>query len=110
MNQNLIENKKTRQGRDSFHLVKLSDTEYILYNFVNISPPLDTSTTEVLQPLHPQAAENASPDPAFTNTETPLLKSNGNQQNANLLQETPMLKSTQNQQNVNFYTSLRKLY
>ena len=92
MNQNLIENKKTRQGLDSFHLVKLSDTEYILYNFVNISPPLDTSTTEVLQPLHPQAVENALPDPAFTNTETPMLKSNGNQQNANLLRETPMLK------------------
>ena len=32
MNQNLIEIKKTRQGLDSFHLVKLSDTENILNN------------------------------------------------------------------------------
>ena len=52
MNQNLIENKKTRQGLDSFHLVKLSDTGNNLNNFVNITPPVETSTTEILQPLH----------------------------------------------------------
>ena len=54
MNQNLIENKNTRQGLDSFSLVKLSDTEYILYNFVNISPPLDTSTTKFCNPYIPK--------------------------------------------------------
>ena len=36
MNQNLMENKKTRQGLDSFHLVKLPDAGNILKNFVNI--------------------------------------------------------------------------
>ena len=101
MNQGLKEKRKTWQGLDSFHLVKLSDAGNILNNFVNITPPDDTSTTEVLQPLLPQTVENASPDPTFTNTETPMLKSTENQQNANLLQETPVLKSTQNQQNVN---------
>ena len=99
MNQNLIENKKARQGLNSIHLVKLSDAGNILNNLVNIAPPVDTSTTEVLQPLHPQAVENSSLDPAFTDTD---LKYTENQQNANLLQETPMLKSTQNPQNVNF--------
>ena len=102
INQNLIENKKTRQGLDSLHLVKSSDEGNILNNFVDITPPFDTSTTEVLQPLHPEAVVNASPDPAFTNTETPMLISTENRQNANHLQETPVLKSTQNQQNVNF--------
>ena len=48
VNQNLIENKKAQQGLDSFHLVNLSDAGNILINFVNITPPLDTSTTEVL--------------------------------------------------------------
>ena len=102
INQNLIENKKTRQGLDSLHLVKSSDEGNILNNFVDITPPFDISTTEVLQPLHPEAVVNAPPDPAFTNTETPMLISTENRQNANHLQETPVLKSTQNQQNVNF--------
>ena len=102
MNQNLIENKKTRQGLDSFNLVKLSDTGNILNNFVNITPPVETSTTEILQPLHPQAVENSSPDPTITNTETPVLKSTQNQRNANFLQEISKLKSTQNQQNTYF--------
>ena len=102
INQNLIENKKTREGLDSLHLVELSDEGNILNNFVDITPPFDTSTTEVLQPLHSEAVENASPDPAFTNIETSMLKSTENRQNANHLQETPMQKSTQNQQNVNF--------
>ena len=101
INQNLIENKKTRQSLDSFHLVKLSDAGNILNNFVNITPPLGTSTTEILQPLHPKAVENTLPDAIFTNTDTPMLKSTKNQQNGNLLQETPVLKSTQNQQIVN---------
>ena len=57
---------------------------------------------EVLQSLHPEAVENASPDPTFTNTQIPMLKSTENQQNANHLKETPELKSTQNQQKVNF--------
>ena len=55
-----------------------------------------------MQPLHPETVENASPDPAFTNTETPMLKSTENQQNANHLQKTLLLKSAENQQNVNF--------
>ena len=38
----------------------------------------------------------------FTNTETPMLFSTENRQNADHLQETPVLKSTQNQQNVIF--------
>ena len=105
-NQNLIENKKTRQSLNSLHLVKLSDAGNILNNFVDITP----STTNVLQPLHPEAVENESPDPSFTNTETPMLKSTENQQNANHLQETPVLKSTQNQQNQKLFTSLPKLY
>ena len=45
INQNLIENKKTRQGLNSLHLVKLSDEGNILNNFVDITPPFDTSTT-----------------------------------------------------------------
>ena len=73
----------------------------ILFNFVDITLPFDTSTRKVLKPLHPEAVENASPNPAFTNTETPMLKSTESRQNANHLQETPVLKS-QNQQNVNF--------
>ena len=48
INQSLIENKKTRQGLDSFHFVKLSDAGNILNNFVDITPPFDTSTTDVL--------------------------------------------------------------
>ena len=48
INQNLIENKKAQQGLDSFQLVNLSDAGNILINFVNITPPFDTSTTEVL--------------------------------------------------------------
>ena len=59
MNQNLIENKKTWKGLDSFHLVKLSDTGNILNNLVNIIPPVDTSSTEIFQPLHPKAVENS---------------------------------------------------
>ena len=102
INQNLIENKKTRQGLDSFHLVKLSDAGNILNNFVNSTPPLGTSTTDILQPLHPKAVENTLPDATFTNTDAPMLKSTKNQQNGKLLQETPVLKSTQNQQIVNF--------
>ena len=47
---------------------------------------------EVLQTLHPKAVENASPDPTFTNTETPMLKSTKTQQNANHLQESPRTK------------------
>ena len=47
MNQNLIGNKKTRQGLDSFLLIKLSDAGNSLNNFVNITPPVDTSTAEV---------------------------------------------------------------
>ena len=39
INQNLVENKKTRQGLDSLHLVKLSDTGNIINNFVDITPP-----------------------------------------------------------------------
>ena len=101
INQNLIENKKTRQGLDSFHLVKLSDAGNILNNFVNSTPPLGTSTTDILQPLHPKAVENTLPDATFTNTDAPMLKSTKNQQNGKLLQETPVLKSTQNQQIVN---------
>ena len=58
MNQNIIENKKTRQGLNYFHLVKLSDTGNILTNFVTIILPVETSTTKILQPLHPQAVEN----------------------------------------------------
>ena len=58
INQNLIENKKTRQGLDSLHLVKSSDEGNILNNFVDITPPFDTSTTEVLQPLHPEAVRH----------------------------------------------------
>ena len=65
INQNLIENKKTRQGLDSLHLVELSDEGNILNNFVDITPSFDTSTTEVLQLLHPEAVENASPDPFY---------------------------------------------
>ena len=102
INQNVIENKKTRQGLDSLHLVKLTDAGNILNNFVDIVPPFDTSTMKVLQPLHPEAVENVSPDPTFTNTQIPMLKSTENQQNANYLQETPVPKSTQNQQKVNF--------
>ena len=101
INQNLIENKKTRQSLDSFHLVKLSDAGNILNNFVNSAPPLGTSTTDILQPLHPKAVENTLPDATFTNTDAPMLKSTKNQQNGKLLQETPVLKSTQNQQIVN---------
>ena len=101
INQNLIENKKTRQGLDSFYLVKLSDAGNILNNFVNSTPPLGTSTTDILQPLHPKAVENTLPDATFTNTDAPMLKSTKNQQNGKLLQETPVLKSTQNQQIVN---------
>ena len=44
---------------------------YIL-NVRSLIPPLDTSTTDDLPPLHPQAVENASPDPTFTNTDTPM--------------------------------------
>ena len=95
MNQNLIENKKTWQGLDSFHLVKLSNAGNILNYSVNIMPPVETSTTEVLQELYPQAVENPSPDPTFTNTEAPILKSTENEQNENVLQETPVLKSSQ---------------
>ena len=84
----------------------MSDTGNIVNNFVDITPPFDTSTIEVLQTLHPKAVENASPDPTFTNTETPMLKSTKTQQNANHLQESPVLKSTQNQQNVNFLQEL----
>ena len=72
MNQNLIENKKTRQGLDSFHLVRLSDTGNTLNNFVNITPP----------------AENSSRDSRITNTESPVLKSTQNQQNAQFLQKS----------------------
>ena len=54
MNQNLIENKKNRQGLDFFHLVKLSDTGNIFNNFVNITPLVETNTTEVLQPYIPK--------------------------------------------------------
>ena len=68
-----FENKKTRQGLDFLHLVKSPDKGNILNNFVDITPAFDTSTTDVLQPLHPEAVENASPDPVFTNTETPML-------------------------------------
>ena len=68
-----FENKKTRQGLYSLHLVKSSDKGNILNNFVDITPPFDISTMEVSQPLHPEAVENASPDPIFTNTETPIL-------------------------------------
>ena len=75
INQNLIENKETWQGFNSFHLVKLSDAGNILNNYINNTPSVDTSPTEVLQPSHPQAVENASPDPTSTNTETPILKS-----------------------------------
>ena len=50
INQNLIENKKTRQGLDSLHLVELSDEGNILNNFVDIPPPFDTSTTEFCNP------------------------------------------------------------
>ena len=64
MNQNLTENKKTLQGLDSFHL----DTGNILNNFVNITSPVYTSTTEILLPLHPQAVESSSPDATITNT------------------------------------------
>ena len=78
INQNLIENKKTRQGLDSLHLVKLSDEGNILNNFVDITSPFDTSTTDVLQPLYPEAVVNASPDPVFTNAETPMLISTEN--------------------------------
>ena len=102
MNQNLIENKKTWQGLDSFQLVKLSNAGNVLNYSVNIIPPVETSTTEVLQELHPEAVENASPDPTFTNTEAAILKSTENEQNANVLQETPVLKSSQHQENVNF--------
>ena len=102
MNQNSIENKKTWQGLDSFHLVKLSNAGNILNYSVNIMPPVETSTTEVLQELHPKAVENPSPDPIFTNNEAPILKSTENEQNANVLQETPVLKSSQHKQNVNF--------
>ena len=63
----MIENKKTGQGLDSLHLVKSSDEGNILNNFVDITPPIDTSIAEV---LHPKALENASADSAFTNTET----------------------------------------
>ena len=56
---------------------------------------------EVLQQLHPQTVEKASPDPTLRNTETSILKSTENQQNANVLQETSALKSTENQQNAN---------
>ena len=80
----------------------MSDEGNILNNFVDITSPFDTSTTDVLQPLYPEAVVNASPDPVFTNAETPMLISTENWQNANYLQETPALKSTQNQQNVNF--------
>ena len=100
MNHNLIENKKTRQGPDSFHLVKLSNAG----NILNISPPVDTSTTEILQPLHPQALENSSPEAAITNTGTPILKSTQSQQNANLLLETLVLKSTQNKKKYKLFT------
>ena len=55
-----------------------------------------------MQQLHPKAVENASPDLTFRNTETPMLKSTENQQNANFLQKTSVLKSTQHPQNVNF--------
>ena len=68
INQNLIENKKTRQGLDSLHLVKSSGEGNILNNFVDITPPFDTNTTEVLEPLHPEAVVYVSPDSAFTNT------------------------------------------
>ena len=50
INQNLIENKKTREGLDSLHLVELSDEGNILNNFVDIPPPFDTSTTEFCNP------------------------------------------------------------
>ena len=78
INQNLIENKKTRQGLGSLRLVKLSDEGNILNDFVDITPLFDTSSTEVLQPLHPEAVVNASPDPVFTNAETPMLISTEN--------------------------------
>ena len=80
MNQNLIENKKTRQGLDSFHLVKLLYTANTLNNFVNITPPVETSATEILQPVHPLAVENSLSDPTITITETPVIKSIQNQQ------------------------------
>ena len=57
MNQNIIENKKTQQGLDYFHLVKLSDTGNILNNFVNITP-VETIIMKILQPLYPHAGEN----------------------------------------------------
>ena len=79
MNQNIIENKKTGQSLNYCHLVKLSGTGNILNNFVNIKPPVQTSTTKILQPLHHQAVENSSPDPTITNTETLVLKSTQNQ-------------------------------
>ena len=41
MNHNLIENKKTRQGPDSFHLVKLSNVG----NILNITPPCQYFTS-----------------------------------------------------------------
>ena len=63
--QSLIENKKTQQDLDSFHVVDLSKTG-------------NTSTTKILQPLHPQAVENSSPDPTITNAKTPMLKSTQN--------------------------------
>ena len=91
-----------REGLASLHLVKLRDEGNILNNFVDITPSFDISPTEVLQSLHHEAVENAPPDPAFTNTDTPMLKSTENRQNTNHLQETPVLKSTQNHQNVNF--------
>ena len=78
MNQNLIEHTKTRQDLNSFRLFKLSGTGNILNNFVNIIPPLYTSTTDILQPLHPQAVENSSSDPTVTNNETPMPKSTQN--------------------------------
>ena len=74
MNQNVVENKRTWQGLNYFHLVKLSDTGNILNNFVNITPPVEISTTKILQPLHSQAIKNSLLDPTITSTITPVLK------------------------------------
>ena len=54
MNQNFIENMIARQGLDSFHLVKLSDTGNVLNNLVNITPLLKPALRKFCNPYIPK--------------------------------------------------------
>ena len=54
MNQNFIENKKARQGLDSFHLVKLSEQEIFLTTLSILHPLLKPALRKFCNPYIPK--------------------------------------------------------